>query len=250
MSDGRTIEVRVRRFDPEHDSGARWQIYSLVATPGMTVLEGLQLLRDEQDASLNWRSSCRMGICGACGMVINGVPRLACSTQIDDVAGARLSLAPLWNLPVMRDLIVDGTAMFESHRQVTPHIVTTVTTPAAETAGEHHQLPDQLEQFLQFAGCIKCGLCTAACPTMATDLGYLGPMPLAAAQRYNSDSRDNGFGQRKHRLGELGGAFHCHYAGECSRICPKGVDPARAIQLLKRSLVADYLGLRQSRSRR
>ncbi len=80
----------------------------------------------------------------------------------------------------------------------------------------------------------------AACPTVATDSGYLGPMPLTAAQRYNADSRDQGSGRRRGLLETAGGAFHCHYAGECSRVCPKGVDPARAIQWLKRSLVFSH----------
>ena len=99
------------------------------------------------------------------------------------------------------------------------------------------QTPEELIGYLQFSYCIKCGLCMTACPTVATDTEYLGPMALTAAQRYNADSRDQGLVQRAGLLEAAGGAFHCHYAGECSRVCPKGVDPARAIQLLKRTLV-------------
>jgi succinate dehydrogenase / fumarate reductase, iron-sulfur subunit len=100
-----------------------------------------------------------------------------------------------------------------------------------------------LETYLQFSYCIKCGCCMGACPTLATDLRYLGPMPLTAAQRYNSDTRDDGRRQRNSVVGAEEGVFRCHYAGECSRVCPKGVDPAKALQLLKRGLVLDYLHL-------
>jgi succinate dehydrogenase / fumarate reductase iron-sulfur subunit len=109
--------------------------------------------------------------------------------------------------------------------------------------GEFYQSPEELERYLQFSYCIKCGCCMAACPTLATDARYLGPMPLAAAQRYNRDSRDDGWRDRNQLTGSAHGAFRCHYAGECSRVCPKGVDPARAIQHLKRQLVLDYLHL-------
>ena len=109
--------------------------------------------------------------------------------------------------------------------------------------GEFYQSPEELESYLQFTYCIKCGCCMAACPTLATDARYLGPMPLAAAQRYNDDTRDDGRRLRNQVTGSSHGAFRCHYAGECSRACPKGVDPAKAIQHLKRRLVLDYLHL-------
>jgi succinate dehydrogenase / fumarate reductase iron-sulfur subunit len=247
MNGARTIEVAIHRFEPGHDRRPRWQRYELAVAPGMTVLEVLHALRERQDPTLAWRSSCRMGVCGACGMVVNGVPRLACSTQALDVARASLRLEALWNFPIVRDLVVDGRLMTQRHASIEPWVVRYEEEGPVDAArGESQQTPAQLDQYLQFASCIKCGLCMAACPTMATDTTYLGPMPLTAAHRYNADSRDRGFDLRKARLGALGGAFHCHYAGECSRVCPKGVDPARAIQLLKRALVADYLGLRRS----
>ena len=114
--------------------------------------------------------------------------------------------------------------------------------------GEFHQTPEDLEHYLQFSYCIKCGCCMAACPTVATDPMYsAGPQPLSQAHRYNSDSRDGGFAKRREILGGERGPWRCHYAGECSRVCPKGVDPARAIQIMKRELVLDYLRLRHER---
>ncbi|MFH1760430.1 MAG: 4Fe-4S dicluster domain-containing protein [bacterium] len=113
---------------------------------------------------------------------------------------------------------------------------------------EYYQSEGELLNFLQFTYCIKCGSCMAACPTMATDKEYLGPMPLTQAHRYNTDTRDDGLNLRKYKVGGAHGAFRCHYAGECSNVCPKGVDPARAIQILKRTLVLDYLKLLKTKA--
>ena len=235
----RSVEIRVsiRRFDPERDARPRWQEFSVTARPGMTVLEALQRIREDQDATLAWRASCRMGVCGACGMVINGTPRLACSTQALEVSRERLRVEPLWNFDVIKDLVADQAPMFDKHAAVQPYLLRRDAGEIDRAEAEYRQSPASLVDYLQFSYCIKCALCLAACPTVATDAGYLGPMPLTAAQRYNADSRDQGFAQRLSHLEAPGGAFSCHYAGECSRVCPKGVDPARAIQLLKRSLL-------------
>jgi succinate dehydrogenase / fumarate reductase iron-sulfur subunit len=170
-------------------------------------------------------------------MVINGAPRLACSTQVLDVSRETLRVEPLWNFDIVKDLVADQTPMFAKHASVRPYLVRHDAGEIEQAETEYRQSPEELIEYLQFSYCIKCGLCLAACPTVATDAGYLGPMPLTAARRYNADSRDQGFVQRLGLLEAAGGAFHCHYAGECSRACPKGVDPARAVQLLKRSLL-------------
>jgi len=171
-------------------------------------------------------------------MVINGVPRLACNTQVFDVSRRELRIEALWNLDVVRDLVPDSGAMFAKHRSIRPYLLReNADDDPGEVREEYRQTPDQLTEYLQFSYCMKCGLCMAACPTLATFASYLGPMPLNAAQRYNGDSRDQGSAQRRQVVEGDGGVFHCHYAGECSRVCPKGVDPARALQLLKRGLV-------------
>jgi succinate dehydrogenase / fumarate reductase iron-sulfur subunit len=232
------VRFRVRRYHPETGRAPYWQEFTVAVQPGMTVLEGLHQIREEQDPTLVWRSSCRMGVCGSCGMVINGVPRLACNTQVLDVSRRELRIEALWNLAVVRDLVPDSGAMFAKHRSIRPYLLRDEAyADAGEVPEEYRQTPDQLTEYLQFSYCMKCGLCMAACPTLATFASYLGPMPLAAAQRYNADSRDQGSAQRRPVVEGDGGVFHCHYAGECSRVCPKGVDPARALQLLKRGLV-------------
>jgi succinate dehydrogenase / fumarate reductase iron-sulfur subunit len=244
----RDIRLYVQRYDPEREGSRRWwQEYPLHVTAGMTVLEGLHAVKEEQDATICYRFSCRMGVCGSCGMLINGKLALACNTQILHVADRTLALAPMPNFDVVRDLVPDLGPLFEKHQSVEPYLQRPDLDELENPTGEFLQTKEQLDEYLQFSCCIRCGLCVASCPTVATDERYIGPMALAQAERYNTDRRDGGFHSRKHVVGATGGAFSCHYAGECSNVCPKGVDPARAIQRLKRDLVFDYLRLRRGR---
>ncbi len=239
----RAITFHVTRYNPETDRAPYVRTYTVPVREGMTVLDGLHYIKDNLDPTLVWRYSCRMGICGSCGMLLNGRPSLACNTQILHIADISLSVAPLPNFEIIRDLVPDLWTMFDKHRAVKPFVVRQDESEIDDPSGEFYQSPEQLESYLQFTYCIKCGCCMAACPTLATDARYLGPMPLTAAQRYNADTRDEGRRDRNAVTGGSTGVFRCHYAGECSRVCPKGVDPARALQLLKRRLVLDYLHL-------
>ncbi|UCF66833.1 MAG: succinate dehydrogenase iron-sulfur subunit [Acidobacteriota bacterium] len=247
MTNGNSEHVtyRVKHFDPDRDQAPRWQEYRIASSAGMTVLEGLWQLKETQAPGLAWRASCRMGVCGSCGMWINGKARLACNTQIAELESSFVTVAPLPNFDIVRDLVPDLTPMFDAHTVVLPFLIRSDRAEQESPTVEYHQSREELERYLQFSYCIKCGCCMAACPTFATDALYSGPMPLTQAQRYNSDSRDDGFGQRKTVLAGTAGPWRCHYAGECSRVCPKGVDPAKAIQLMKRELVLDFLRLRR-----
>jgi len=233
----------VRRFDPEKDSSPRQEQYTIPVEKGMTVLDGLHYIKQTQDASLAFRFSCRMGVCGSCGMLINGKPCLACNTQILDVSETALTVAPLPNFNIIRDLVPDLVPMFSVHQNIQPYIQRRDVEEQENPTIEYFQTPHELEEFLQFTYCIKCGCCMAACPTMATDRNYLGPMPLAQIYRYKTDSRDDAGDNRRNIAAQPHGVFNCHYAGECSAACPKGVDPARAIQLMKKDLVLSYFGL-------
>ena len=239
------VTYRIRRFDPEKDTAPHWEDYRIEATPGMTVLDGLLRIKETKSPTLAWRSSCRMGICGSCGMLVNGRACLACNTQVADIGTEVVTVAPLPNFGTIRDLVPDLTPMFDRHTSLRPYLIRKDEQEQENPTGEYWQSKEELESYLQFSYCIKCGCCMAACPTLALQSAYAGPMPLAAAQRYNADSRDDGFGVRKEALKGEGGPWSCHYAGECSRVCPKGVDPAKAIQLMKRELVLDYLRLRR-----
>ncbi len=242
MSDSRRVVIEVSRYVPERDDEQHWQRFEVDVEPGMTVLEGLHRIREQHDATLAWRHSCRMGICGSCAMVINGAPGLACNTQILQVAGERLRLEPLWNFPVVKDLVTDLQPMFDQHKRLKPYVIRDDLDAMHERETEYAQTPDELLDFLQFSYCIKCGACVSACPTVAMDERFPGPMPLTAAHRYNADSRDDGYASRMASVEDGHGPAHCHYAGECSRVCPKGVDPAKAIQLMKREAVRRLFG--------
>ncbi len=237
------VILRIRRFDPATDTRPHWDDYRLPYWHGMTVLDGLRKLKETQVPTLAWRSSCRMGVCGSCGMFINGHPRLACNTQVTELGTNLVTVAPLPNFDIIRDLVPDLVPMFEKHQILQPHLIRQDAEEFANPTFEYWQSPHELEEYLQFSYCIKCGCCMAACPTVATDPAYSGPMPLGQAHRYNADSRDGGFASRKQVLATSNGPWKCHFAGECSKACPKGVDPARAIQIMKRQLVLDYLRL-------
>jgi succinate dehydrogenase / fumarate reductase iron-sulfur subunit len=238
----REIRFHITRYNPETDAKPYVKTYTVPVAEGMTVLDGLHYIKENIDPTLVWRYSCRMGICGSCGMLINGSPTLACNTQILHITEKDITIGPLPNFKIIRDLVPDLLAMFEKHQAVKPFIIQNEE-ELNDPAGEFYQSPKELEAYLQFTYCIKCGCCMGACPTLATDVRYQGPMPLTAAQRYNSDTRDAGRIERNEITGSEAGAFRCHYAGECSRVCPKGVDPAKAVQILKRKLVMDYLHL-------
>jgi len=241
----REITVYLRRYNPERDAKPHWQHYLLPVDYGMTVLDGLHRIRETLDPTIVFRFSCRMSVCGSCAMLINGKPALACNTQISAVATETLALAPLPNFEIIKDLVPDLSSMFRKHTSIQPYIRRADMEEVEKPTGEFLQSPEELTRYLQFAYCIKCGACMAGCPTLATDPEYLGPMPLTQAYRYCTDSRDAGFHDRKKVVGAGHGAYRCHYAGECSNVCPKGVDPARAIQLMKRDLVLDYLKLKR-----
>jgi len=243
----RNVTFHVRRFVPEKDKKPYFQSFLVPVKTGMTVLEGLHYIKEYMDQTLAWRYSCRMGVCGSCGMLMNGRAALACNTQILDVAGSDLTVGPLPNFDIVRDLVPDLATMFDKHLEIMPFIHRDDEKEINDPAGEYYQTPEQLEQYLQFTYCIKCGCCMAACPTLATDVRYLGPMPLAQALRYDRDTRDGARGKRLEKVAGSHGIYRCHYAGECSRVCPKGVDPAKAIQLLKRQLFLDYLHLADKR---
>lgn len=242
MAEKKIIKFHIRRYDPKKDKAPYFKTYDVPFQPGMVVLDALHYIRENYDPSLAWRYSCRMGVCGSCGMLINGSPTLACNTQVATLGGTEITIAPLPNFDIVKDLVPELARMFEKHVAVSPFIVRDEK-ELDDEKGEYFQTEHQLEQYLQLTYCIRCGCCMAACPTLATDPDYLGPMPLSQAHRYNVDTRDAGRKTRNEKTGSGHGAFKCHFAGECSKVCPKGADPAKAIQHMKRQLVFEFLHL-------
>jgi succinate dehydrogenase / fumarate reductase iron-sulfur subunit len=244
----RDITFRVRRFDPDADAAPFWEEYRLRVAEGMTVLEALHEIKAQQAPTLAWRSSCRMGVCGSCGMYINQMPQLACQTQVLHLGTDVVTVAPLPNYPNVKDLVPNLEPLIEKHAAIKPFVIHNNSQEMETPTGEFLQTPEEREAFSQFTYCIKCGLCLAACPTVATDPLFLGPQALAQAYRYTADNRDCGLGERLEAIDAFHGPFQCHLAGACSQACPKGVDPALGIQLLKRTLVLDSFGFGKKKS--
>jgi len=165
-------------------------------------------------------------------MKINGKPSLACYTKISELNSNVVTVEPMNNFPIIRDLAVDFKQLFTNHKKMKPFIINEESEVTPESK-EFIQTPKDLEKFLQFSYCIKCGLCNSACPTMATDTSFIGPQGLAQAYRYVEDNRDKGKDERLKIVDDSHGIWRCHFAGSCSNVCPKGVDPAMAIQLLR-----------------
>jgi len=240
----RQITFKVQRYDPEQDSAPHFQEFIIPSSRGMTVLDGLIYIKENLDSSLAFRSSCRMSICGSCGMLINNYPHLACHTQIEEFNANTLTIQPLANLPIVKDLVSALDTMFDKHKSIKPYIIRRDTDELEKPTAEFTQLPHELAEFQQFTNCVKCGICVAACPTSASDILFLGPQAMAQCYRYCADSRDEGKQERFSAVSTDHGVWNCHLAGACSEACPKGADPALAIQLLKRRLTSQALRLK------
>jgi fumarate reductase iron-sulfur subunit len=225
------IALEVARYTPERDKEPKLETFEVPLRKEWVVLDALNYVKDKVDGSLSFRWSCRMGVCGSCGMMVNNEPKLTCATFLTDYAPGPVRVEPLKNFPVMRDLIVEITDFLTKLSKVKPWIIRKEEKPLSE--GEYLQTPDQLDTYKQFSMCINCLLCYAACPVYGLDPLFAGPAALALAQRYNMDSRDQGSDERLDILSQHDGIWGCTFVGECTQVCPKHVDPAGAIQQYK-----------------
>ncbi len=232
MARDRTITLKVFRCPPQGDSRTnRFQSYDVPYHEHWVVLDALNWIKDRVDGTLSYRWSCRMGVCGSCGMMVNGEPKLTCATFLKDYFPKMIRVEPLTYFPVERDLMINLDGFLEKLRAVKPWLIRKQEKPLEE--GEYLQTPGQLASFMQYSMCINCMLCYAACPVVGAEEDFLGPAAIALAQRYNYDSRDQGAAERAEVLGADEGSFGCTFVGECTEVCPKNVDPAGAIQRAK-----------------
>ena len=227
-----SITLRISRFNPKNDSFPTFAEFKVPVQKWTTVLEAILFVKQNLDHSVAVRYSCRQASCGSCGMKINGKPALACYTKISELNSNIVTVEPMHNFPIIRDLAVDFKQMFATHKKMKPYIMREDSELTSGTK-EFLQTPEEVEKYLQFSYCIKCGLCNSSCPTMATDESFIGPQGLAQAYRYVADNRDEGKKERLKIVDQSHGIWRCHFAGSCSHVCPKGVDPAMAIQLLR-----------------
>jgi len=233
-----TITLEVTRYAAGQDREPRLESFTVPYQEDWVVLDALNYIKDQVDGSLSFRWSCRMGVCGSCGMMVNGVPRLTCAAFLRDHRPGPIRVEPLANFPVIRDLVISMDDFMDKLRRVKPWIIRDAERPVAE--GEYRQSPAQLDAFKQFSMCINCMLCYAACPVYGIEPLFLGPAATALAHRYNMDSRDEGYRFRAPVIADSVGVWECTFIGECSVVCPKGVDPAAAIQRSKLASATDW----------
>jgi succinate dehydrogenase/fumarate reductase iron-sulfur protein len=185
------------------------------------------------DRSLAFRCACRAAMCGSCGMVVNGTERLACRTPLAEVARTGVvRVEPLHNLPVVKDLVVDTGAFFEKYESIEPYVMTSPALTAPAEIPSHDRTRREIGEGLD---CITCGACYSACPMVAIDPDYLGPAQLLRAFNVLEDVREiEGAWEARADVFGRHGVWRCHGISECTRVCPKGLDPSLAIRRLKR----------------
>jgi succinate dehydrogenase / fumarate reductase iron-sulfur subunit len=234
------LTFTLTRFNPETDVHPHDEDYRLEVGRGMTVLDALLRIKNEQDGSLALRYSCRSAICGSCAMEINGVEKLACRTSVRKELERHggITVAPLKNLPVIKDLIVDMSRFWAKVRDVTPWLSAA---PRPQDGGPAAPMVIQpgSYQFHNVDACIMCGACVAACNSYEVSRGFLGPAALAKAERFAADPREPAAAKHA-RLLELekpDGIWDCTRCNYCVQVCPKDVRPMEAIIRLRRAAV-------------
>ena len=235
----KSVELRVLRYCPSKDSAPIFGSFHMPYTDEMSVLQALQEIKATLDGSLAFRWSCRMAVCGSCGMMINGEPKLACNTFVRDLAPNPITIEPLQNFPIERDLVVSVGDFVKKIESIYPYIIPK--TPKTTGQGTYLQTPAQMAEYASFADCINCMLCYAACPQFGANPDFIGPGAMALLQRYNSDSRDGGQCLRLDRIRGEDGVWSCTAVGICSEVCPKLVDPANAVNQNKTRSALDFL---------
>ncbi len=234
------LNVRLFRFNPEIDVDPRFDDLRVPIFENMAVLDVVIHIQIYLDKSLSFRFSCRVGMCGSCAMYINGRPRLACRTQVSTLKTQNITIMPLPNLPIIRDLVVDMEPFFEKWKKIKPYYVSKkdITEPVVVR-------PDSNErEFIdEMLDCIACGCCYGACSMAATNEEFLGPSALNRAYTLIADKRDAIRVERLKVVDKTYGLWRCHTQFNCSEVCPKNIVPTRSIQNLKRRCVLHKFGI-------
>jgi fumarate reductase iron-sulfur subunit len=233
----RIVELEVLRFNPETDSEPRFQRYIVPCMNEWVVLDALNHVKEAMDPTLSYRWSCHMAVCGSCGMMINGEPKLACKAFLREYEGV-IRVEPLAHFPIQRDLVTVIDDFVTKLKRVKPYLI-----PKEDKlveAGEFKQSPAELKRYKQYTLCINCMLCYAACPEYGLVPKFIGPAAISLAHRYNEDSRDGGREERQQEIASNEGVWECSFVGACSEVCPEHVDPAGALQQVKIKSTVDW----------
>lgn len=234
--------LNIRRYDPDSGGAPRWQAFDVELEDHLSVLDGVLQARAREDGSLGIRCSCRAAICGSCGVRINGKAALACNTRISDAAakagGEPITVEPMGNMPVLKDLIVDMDSVhWKKVHKVVPWLLPDGPPPEREYVVPAEAMVD----VTQTMACIHCGVCVSDCLSLEVDPEFTGPAALAKAYRFVGDPRD---GQTEERLRHLAedphGIYDCTHCFSCVEVCPKGVAPMDQIMRLRRRATHDF----------
>jgi len=227
------VRFSIYRYDPEQGGEPHMQDFELAETrPGMMLLDALLKLK-EQDETLSFRRSCREGVCGSDAMNINGGNVLACITPLASL-GSRIVVRPLPGMPVIRDLVVDLSGFYRQYREVKPYLIAEGPEPEVERL----QSPADRDRLDGLYECILCACCTTSCPSFWWNPDkFLGPAALLQAWRFLADTRDEATEERLEALEGPYRLFRCHTIMNCVDVCPKGLNPTRAIGHIKQLMV-------------
>ena len=226
---------QIYRYEPESSENPRVDTFEVdMDRCGPMVLDALIKIKDEIDPTLTFRRSCREGICGSCSFNIDGTNTLACTQPIEDLKGD-IRVFPLPHMPVVKDLVPDLTHFYAQYASIKPWMQTQSAAPAGN---ERLQSKEEREQLDGLYECILCACCSAACPSYWWNgERYLGPAILLQAYRWLADSRDEATGERLDNLEDPFRLYRCHTILNCTKTCPKGLNPAKAIAEIKKMMV-------------
>lgn len=231
------VNFSIYRYNPEVDAAPKMQDYTLELEEGqdMMVLEALIMLK-EQDSTLSFRRSCREGVCGSDGINMNGKNGLACITPLSDLTNkGTIKIRPLPGLPVVRDLIIDMSQFYQQYEKVRPYLINDSTPPARENL----QTPEDREKLDGLYECILCACCSTSCPSFWWNPDkFIGPAGLLHAYRFLVDSRDTATDERLDDLDDAFSVFRCHGIMNCVNVCPKNLNPTKAIGHIKSMLLS------------
>ena len=230
------LQVSLYRYNPETDEAPYMQDFS-VETGGsdLMVLDVLELIKADHDGSVTYRRSCREGVCGSDGLNINGKNGLACITPLSEsVKGDKLVIRPLPGLPVIRDLVVDMSLFYAQYEKVQPYLQNPTPAPAIERL----QSPEERAQLDGLYECSLCACCSTSCPSFWCNPDrFVGPAGLLQAYRFLADSRDTATDDRLAKLDDPFSVFRCHGIQNCVNVCPKGLNPTKAIGHIRTMLL-------------
>ena len=228
------MKLSIYRYDPDKDEKPYMKDYDVQLEHSDRMLLDALVKVKVMDDSVAFRRSCREGVCGSCAMNIDGSNTLACTKAIDDVKGAAVNVYPLPSMGVVKDLVPDMTHFYAQYASIEPWLHTKSPTPEHEWK----QSPEERAKLDGLYECILCACCTTSCPSYWWNQDrYLGPATLLQAQRWLADSRDEATGERLDNLEDPFRLYRCHTIMNCTSVCPKGLNPAKAIAEIKATLV-------------